>query len=173
MSDCVSNRSPPSPITSNVSIKVPRMNFSKSLIKSILEGRKTATTRLADENDHKSDLQLIHAGTLFKGTTDEQVQVEGQVQGQVQVEGQVDGQVQGLAVVEGATIGVVEPAAVGDQEQGQKEGQETVRGKEVVQDKEQAFALIKCTGERSMGIERGGDWDFTTRGSKLYCESNS
>ena len=134
------------------------MNFSKSLIKSIIEGRKTATTRLADENDHNSDLQLIHAGTLFKGTTDGQVEVEGQGdgqgdgqgEGQVQVEGQVDGQVDGLAVVEGATIGVVEGAAVGDQEQGQEEGKEAVLGNEVVQGKEQAFALIKCTGERNM-----------------------
>jgi len=48
---------------------LPRINFAPDLIDSIISGSKTATTRLADENDPDSDLDLISVGCKFSATS--------------------------------------------------------------------------------------------------------
>ena len=48
---------------------LPRINFAPDLINSIISGSKTATTRLANENDPNSDLDLISVGSKFSATS--------------------------------------------------------------------------------------------------------
>jgi hypothetical protein len=48
---------------------LPRINFAPDLIHSIISGLKTATTRLANENDPNSDLDLISVGSKFSATS--------------------------------------------------------------------------------------------------------
>jgi len=48
----------------------PRLHFANYLVVDIVNGRKTATTRLADEQDPNSDLNLLQPHSIAMATSD-------------------------------------------------------------------------------------------------------
>ena len=50
-------------------LNTPRINFDASLVNSVLEGTKTATTRLDGEHDPTSDLASLTVGTQCRATS--------------------------------------------------------------------------------------------------------
>ena len=51
----------------------PRIDFATDLVPAILNGTKTATTRLADESDPRSDLERLHVGCTCVATSAHEV----------------------------------------------------------------------------------------------------
>ena len=50
--------------------ELPRLNFDPSLVDIVLNGKKTATTRLRGEKDPNSDLDKLKVGQKCRATTD-------------------------------------------------------------------------------------------------------
>ena len=49
--------------------KIPRLNFDHTLIDIVVNGKKTATTRLAGEDDPNSDLDKLIVGQRCRATS--------------------------------------------------------------------------------------------------------